>query len=137
MSDAPERIWPDSLMIRDTAIHDDAGGLGQRIYTTAGAGYEKKEYIRADLVRVTGFEDAPQWLPIETAPKDGTVVDLWCKRSWNPPALYERVVDQYYHKYHKLWQTERETHYIQSTFDTRENRHLIPVGWMHRPKPPT
>ena len=40
--------WPEYLMIRDTALHDDAGGLGQRIYTTAGAGYEKKKYVRAD-----------------------------------------------------------------------------------------
>lgn len=42
-------IWPDRLMIRDTTLHDDLGGLGQRIYTTAGAGYEKREYVRADL----------------------------------------------------------------------------------------
>jgi hypothetical protein len=42
-------VWPDSLMIRDTRLHDDMGGLGQRIYTTAGAGYEKRKYIRADV----------------------------------------------------------------------------------------
>lgn len=36
-------------MIRDTTLHDDIGGAGQRIYTTAGQGYEKREYIRSDL----------------------------------------------------------------------------------------
>jgi NTP pyrophosphatase (non-canonical NTP hydrolase) len=52
MSDLPtskEKVWPDRLMIRDTALHDDLGGLGQRIYTTSGQGYEKREYVRADL----------------------------------------------------------------------------------------
>ena len=24
--------------------------------------------------------EAPQWQPIESAPKDGTIVDLWCRR---------------------------------------------------------
>lgn len=41
--------WPEHLMIRDTGLADDMGGLGQRIFTTAGAGYMKKKYIREDL----------------------------------------------------------------------------------------
>lgn len=41
--------WPDYLMIRDTKLNDDAGGLGQRIFTTAGAGYVKQKYVREDL----------------------------------------------------------------------------------------
>ena len=44
-----QAVWPDELMIRDTGIHDDAGGKGQRIYTTAGFGYEKVKNVRADL----------------------------------------------------------------------------------------
>jgi hypothetical protein len=42
-------VWPETLRLRDTGLSDDLGGLGQRIYTTAGAGYEKREYVRADL----------------------------------------------------------------------------------------
>jgi hypothetical protein len=42
-------LFPDYLMIRDTLLHDDLGGCGQRIYTTAGAGYTKVKYIRSDL----------------------------------------------------------------------------------------
>ena len=44
-----ERVWPERLKIRDTGLHDDLGGPGQRIYTTAGRGYERVEYVRADL----------------------------------------------------------------------------------------
>lgn len=42
--------WPAVLLLRDTKLHDDLGGAGQRIYTTAGQGYKKVRYIRADLV---------------------------------------------------------------------------------------
>lgn len=49
MSAAHTPVWPDKLMLRDTGLHDDLGGLGQRIYTTTGAGYERREYVRADL----------------------------------------------------------------------------------------
>lgn len=45
----PAPVWPDTLRLRDTCLNDDLGGLGQRIYTTAGAGYEKREYVRGDL----------------------------------------------------------------------------------------
>lgn len=45
-----QHVWPDRLMIRDTKLHDDLGGGGQRIYTTAGQGYVKHEYVRAELV---------------------------------------------------------------------------------------
>ena len=41
--------FPERLRIRDTKLNDDMGGLGQRIYTTAGAGYEKREYVCVDL----------------------------------------------------------------------------------------
>ncbi len=44
-----EQQWPEYLMLRDTGLADDAGGLGQRIFTTAGAGYVKQKYVRADI----------------------------------------------------------------------------------------
>lgn len=49
-----QTIWPDRLWLRDTHLHDDMGGAGQRIYTTAGQGYEKCEYVRVDLVATPG-----------------------------------------------------------------------------------
>ena len=59
MSDR-KNIWPDSLLIRDTGLHDDIGGAGMRIYTTAGQGYEKREYVRADLLEANAAEIARQ-----------------------------------------------------------------------------
>jgi hypothetical protein len=60
MTEAPESIWPDTLKIRDCKIYDDLGGSGKRIYTTAGNGYERKEYIRADIsqAKITELEAA-------------------------------------------------------------------------------
>ena len=46
MTDA---TWPERLRLRDTKLHDDIGGAGQRIFTTSGQGYEKKVYVRADV----------------------------------------------------------------------------------------
>ena len=42
--------WPERLSIRDTKIYDDLGGLGQRIFTTAGAAYEKHTYYSEEYV---------------------------------------------------------------------------------------
>ena len=41
--------WPERLRLRNTRLRDDLGGAGQRIFTTAGQGYEKKVYVRADV----------------------------------------------------------------------------------------
>lgn len=48
--DEQDHVWPAVLHVRDTKLHDDLGGPGQRIYTTAGNGYKRVRYIRADLV---------------------------------------------------------------------------------------
>ena len=66
-----ERVWPERLKIRDTGLHDDLGGPGQRIYTTAGRGYERVEYVRADLYdallaeRDAALAAAPQPAPVD------------------------------------------------------------------------
>lgn len=51
LASLPPGVWPDELMLRDTGIHDDLGGGGQRIYTTAGNGYPKVCYVRAAHLR--------------------------------------------------------------------------------------
>ena len=71
-----ERVWPERLKIRDTGLHDDLGGPGQRIYTTAGRGYERAEYVRADLYdallaeRDAALAAAPQPAPAGADERD-------------------------------------------------------------------
>lgn len=64
MTDPSKNVWPDHLMIRDTQLFDDISGPGTRIYTTVGQGYEKRKYIRADLVADVKA-DAPPVVPLD------------------------------------------------------------------------
>lgn len=86
------------------------------------------------------------WVSIGFAPKDGTVVDLWCRRSWNPPQTHERRVDAYWCTTHKCWRTVGNEHYVEITFrrvtqvhggiETIPNWYLIPTHYMIPPKGP-
>jgi hypothetical protein len=53
--------FPETLMIRDTETYDGngIGGFGQRIFTTAGFGYEKVKYVRADILNVPYANPCP------------------------------------------------------------------------------
>lgn len=55
--EAVDGIWPPRLTLRDTKVHADEG---QRIFTTAtGYGYEKREYVRADLAHPSPQPSVP------------------------------------------------------------------------------
>lgn len=99
MSGVELHVWPDRLRIRDTKLHDDRGGLGQPIYTTAGQGYEKREYVRADLYetlsrRVAELEGALQ--PLAGIPLEefgyGDHRPEQPITGWNKHTLYVRDV---------------------------------------------
>lgn len=71
MTDAPERIWADPDHWIDHPPDDFDGDLS-----------EYAEYIRRDLAK-------PQWQPIETAPKDETVILVWHVTKLNPYAGFD------------------------------------------------
>lgn len=69
------------------------------------------------------------WRPIETAPKDGSLIDLWC-------GDYERVADA-------KWDTKRRA-WVEWGIDgfdcmewVRLPDYYKPTHWMPLPEPPT
>lgn len=90
--------------------------------------------VLALIARIRASE--PVWQDIATAPRDGTRIDVWCKRSWLPPAEYERKTNIYWCKTHKLWRTDGQLHFVESTFDPKSTYHLVPTHWMPLPSPP-
>ncbi|HEU5377324.1 MAG TPA: hypothetical protein VFV38_17990 [Ktedonobacteraceae bacterium] len=74
---------------------------------------------------------ADQWQPIVTAPKDGTLVDIWVDLPPEPfscglRTLY-RVVDCFYHK--RKWR-----HYSEGYAITLNAKYI--THWMPQPGPP-
>lgn len=63
-----------------------------------------------------GYDEQREWQPIETAPKDGTVVDLWHKDGF-------RITDEF-------WLGDEEECWT-CLFSDEEITH-----WMHPPSPP-
>lgn len=81
-----------------------------------------------------------EWQDISTAPMDGTTVDLWCRRSWEPPQTHERSVDMYWCNTHKCWRQRGHEHYVDQFWTPKEGykpRYLIPELWrdINLPKP--
>ena len=66
-----------------------------------------------------------KWLPIETAPKDGTLVDLWSVENDRG----SRYVDLYWNDHECCWQDEHGQ-YSSDWFDG------IFTHWMLSPEPP-
>jgi len=85
------------------------------------------EYIRADRVRVTGFEDAPQWMDIETAPTDGIVVMVLMPSSLGHGMFSDGVKKGYWMEDLEEWQVE----------GVGGNVSPQPTHWTPIPKPPT
>lgn len=75
--------------------------------------------IRAALERI-------QWMPIESAPKDGTKVDVWISHDVN-----ERFSDAYFDKQENLWCWDIEESGKRITFNATP-----PAYWMPLPTPP-
>lgn len=88
-------------------------------------GVDPTKYIRADLV--------PQWHPIETAPKDGTAVDLWVIRPARPGRRYPDCIWD-----GEDWVLDRDRARIISigAIDCNDIPLIRATHWMLRLKPP-
>ena len=81
--------WPERLSIRDTKIYDDLGGLGQRIFTTAGAAYEKhtyysEEYVSAKQARIEALENDFAYHSELCTIQQAKISELKAKQRWIP-----------------------------------------------------
>ena len=87
MTDKVDETFPDRLRIRDTRLYDDMGGAGQRIYTTAGQGYRKVDYVRADLYDAQASEIAE----LKADLLDASDAHLWIRKNRELAAEVERL----------------------------------------------
>jgi hypothetical protein len=84
------------------------------------------------------------WQPISTAPKDGTIVDLYCVGErwtdcyWGFPhhccGEYEGHCDSDWHGLEEGWVHSATNEVLTSI---HEGDHLDPTHWMPLPPPPT
>jgi len=120
-TDRPERLWlsaPDAD--GDHGVWFD-GGEGGTEYVRA----DIADDLRASLAAAEKERDAARWQPIETAPKDGTLVDLWAG---------ERIADCAWNVPSNCW-AERSV----SSFSGRPYWAVVnnPTHWMPLPAAPT
>lgn len=60
------------------------------------------------------------WQPIETAPKDGTEVDLWVRSSDDPRRGNQRMTGYIWCGTHKCWRKAEDTHFVNRIADIYE-----------------
>ena len=106
--------------------HKDVGGMfidRNRLF------YRKSKMDETKVIHYppeTKPNQVMAWQPIETAPKDGTIIDLWY------PSEPQRVTNCRWYKKNKFWGTERTP-----TADYIESREENPTHWMIAVNPET
>lgn len=74
------------------------------------------------------------WQPIETAPKDGSVIDLWAD-AWGGPRRYPNCrwrADEWLDDYERCWEQE----YSEAMGAYHARYEFEPTHWMPLPPPP-
>lgn len=88
------------------------------------------EHFEAFRAKAPKMAQGP-WLPIEDAPKDGTVVDLWLKKPWN-----ERKADMVWYEPWGVWVPKAEVDFINDETDMFGTGSEVPSHFMFPPKGP-
>jgi hypothetical protein len=91
------------------------------------------ERLRASIAQLGG------WQPIETAPRDGTVLDLWCV--WNDTNEGERISDCHWGEGTRAFEWEILTGWIAANEGVDGEAAILsegfePTHWMPLPEPP-
>jgi len=111
---APERIWVN-------AFYGNYDNLCV-VRTKADADTSLPEYVRADL--------APTWRSIDSAPKDGTPVDLWGINHLRHKRSGERLTNVAWGRLTDWLGNERDD------WKTGRGEDFQPTHWMPLPQPP-
>lgn len=144
MTDEIERLA--MLMPVQIRNHNEAREAAQHIIAAGWRGpgaFEalQKEHLAAhqvslDTVRQLEARLAGAWQPIETAPRDGTEIDLWCINSSTLTTGGGRIVDCHFHCGDWLrWSGDPETGYARIRNATHWRPPPAPPGEPPAPQP--
>lgn len=119
-----------SAIIEAADIVEERAGYfahwGQSEFCLDRAFYMSKYDKLMDLAQRLRAE-ASGWQPIETAPKDGTEIDVWCESTANGDNGGYRIPDSWWCQTDKNWRTHG---------DNRISWAHPPTHWMPLPAPP-
>jgi hypothetical protein len=103
---------------------------GCKSNTTDHEGCIYDDGLDAALAAINAIPAVEEWQPIETAPKDGTLVDLWCKLNGVGRGVRRTdkkyAADSYSPNFPPCW----------GPYDGMEEGPLQPTHWRPLPKPP-
>jgi hypothetical protein len=109
----------------------NAGDNLEKILTNKVSSYEVGNASREWNLAKETMSNEPQWQPIETAPKDGTLVLLYCIWYKNINVDYAYLGDIFVGGYSNDKCYDRWLVY----WDDQETK-ITPTHWMPLPKPP-